>query len=177
MALAHHRHKLSALMRRRIYMVRTMLALILVTLVFAVLGGLSLSLQSSAAQTFASKELGMAFEYPATYTLSMTTSGVTLSLSNDPDKKILMSSYGSQFSDTKSHVEASINRKQMPVKLRLEYKRDVGINGELVEYMYMGAPYRIYYFVKDYAVYQLETSSPSLFSDLDAIAQSFRIIP
>jgi len=163
-------------MRRRIYMVRTMLALILVTLVFAVLGGLSLSLQSGVTQSFTSKELGMAFKYPAPYTLSMTTSGVTLSLSNDPDKKILASKYGSYFDDVDSHIHYTVGMWRTQPDKMVPAVNNSGNRGMMIEGTDVTSTYRIYYFVKDYAVYQLETSSPSLFSDLDAIAQSFRII-
>lgn len=171
MALAHHRHKLSALMRRRIYMVRTMLALILIVLVFALIGGGNLFLQNSVDQKiYISESLKIEFVYPSGYTVDEALTTGTLKMDN---KVLNYGKYGTIHNTALDHVNDFIIKNRVRVA-RVENVLDDAV---LLESAAGNKINKAYYFVKDNFVYYLSTDNPSLFSDLDAIAQSFRIIP
>lgn len=182
MALAHHRHKLSALMRRRIYMVRTMLALILVTLVFAVLGGISISLTGryqGLIQSYTSDFLKIKFDYPNNYVIEDNRNVIYIKPAKDAtgsrksDIEVFM--MGSSYDSAYNHAQntTALNRTHIRSISRLSAPYD----GALVKKMDSDGGGVSYYFLIEGALYIFSTDNPSLFSDLDAIAQSFRIIP
>ena len=155
-------------------MVRTALALVLVAVFFAVGGGIIYVKNQTTTQTFVSDFMKMEFNYPAKLYAKSDPSSVTLS-NPDIGGRISISKYGTNFMNVYSHVENSIGRwKDKPTSIENfvgDFERGVVVNGES-----KGEQYRIYYFVKDYTIYQFEANDPALFSDLDAIAKSFRIL-
>lgn len=160
--------------QNRIYMVRTALALVLVALFFAMGGGIIYVKNQTTTQTFTSDFMKVQFDYPAKLYAKSDQSSVTLSNPNNGGT-ISVSKYGTNFRDVYSHVENSIGRwKDKPTSIDSfvgDLEKGVVVNGESKH-----EQYRVYYFVKDYAVYQFEANDPALFSDLDAIAKSFRIL-
>ena len=160
--------------QNRIYMVRTVLALVLVALVFAVGGGIIYVRDQTATQTFTSDFMKIQFDYPTKFIAKSDQTSVSLS-NNNFNGQISISEYGTNFLDDHSHVENSVGRwKDKPRSIE-KYIGDIE-RGVVVNGVSKGEQYRIYYFVKDYIVYQFEANDPALFSDLDSIAKSFRII-
>jgi len=179
MALAHHRHKLSALMRRRIYMVRTMLALILVALVFAVLGGIyNLNLSSTGQMSeYYSASLGIAFQHPPGYDVVVKTNSGYLQNNQNVNSKILFSTQGSFYDSVMEHVGALSTLNKINIKETTAVSNANFPTNALRVNSVTDSSNRIsYFFMHNKMVYSFSTDNPSLFSDLDAIAQSFRII-
>jgi hypothetical protein len=125
-------------------------------------------------KNFTSEFMKIGFEYPSKYTLKSELTSIILS-NNTSYGRISISTYGTNFIDVNSHVENSIGRwKDRPTSKESFagiFEKGLVISGES-----KGEPYRIYYFVKNYMIYQLEANDPALFSDLDSIAKSFRIL-
>lgn len=113
------------------------------------------------------------FEYTGNYVIEEKVTSVILKSNDVSSSEILFSKYGTNFENVKSHVDDAVARwKNKPTsRYRLA---GLGIDGEVVNTS--SDSYSVIYFVKDYAVYQFETGDPSLFSDLETIAKSFRII-
>lgn len=170
--------KISKAARERVYMVRTALVLVSIAMLFAIGGGILSMKNQMSTRTYTSEFMKIEIEYPMSYTLEENNSLITLESSSIRGEKITLRKYGSMFTDAKSHVDASLARqKEIPLVRREVSNSNVdGVLGELVEYKTNGVPHRVYYFVKNFALYQFEANDPSLFSDLDAIAKSFRIL-
>lgn len=161
--------------QNRIYMVRTALALVLVVLFFAVGGGIIYVKNQTSTQTFTSDSMKIQFLFPNEYLVQHSADSVVLKKNQSDITSVIITESGTNFTDTKSHVDTSLLRKRVTPYLRRDMEGE-NINGEMVEYITGGKPYRIYYFVTDYTIYQFEANDPALFSDLDAIAKSFRIL-
>lgn len=158
-------------------MLRTTLVLILVALFFAVGGGIIYVKNQTSTRTYLSSLMKVEITYPDSFYLQKSATSVVMKKNATASEQIIFRKYGSMYRDTKSHVDSSILRQgEIPSFRQSISSSESGIPGELVEYVTGGKPYRIYYFVKDNALYQFEANDPALFADLDAIAKSFRIL-
>lgn len=156
-------------------MVRTILALVLIALFFAVGGGVIYVKNQPATKTFTSDFMKIQFLYPNEYLIQNSANSVVLKKNQSDMTSVIVTESGTNFTDTKSHVDTSLLRKRVTPYLRRDVEAE-NTTGEMVEYITGGKPYRIYYFVKDYTIYQFEANDPALFADLDTIAKSFKIL-
>lgn len=154
-----------------IYMVRTMLALVLIALFFAVGGGVIYVKNQPATKTFTSDLLEVELTYPVNLTVEARFNDIKF---KNLDSAIRFTKNGTIFSDVETHVDNLIKSNKLRVKAR--QKVNLPIRGILLETYSGNSNEKSYYFVKDYAVYYFSTDDPTLFSDLDAIAKSFRIL-
>jgi len=113
---------------------------------------------------------------PAEYTIEDQQITVTL---HNKKGDIIVSRVGTNFKNIESFLD------DLQIKNKLEivstYKSKINELDTLkTNIKYFGGPKNgeiTYYFYKNYAVYSLSTSVPTLFSDLDTIAHSFHYIP
>lgn len=155
-------------------MIRTALALVLIALFFAVGGGIIYVKNQTTSQTFTSDFMKIQFEHPSKYYVEekFTTGRITNEVLQG--KALRFGTYGTNFETATDHINNLV---------RLNKHRVTNI--EPIQNRYSAAMLekhidnkveRSYFFVKDYAVYYFSTDDPALFSDLDAIAKSFRIL-
>lgn len=90
------------------------------------------------------------------------------------DSKIEYGKYGTNYETADDHLNNLIIKNS----LNIESKREVNQNykGIYYETRIDGEKENVYMFVNNYAVYYFSTKDPSLFSDLETLAKSFRII-
>lgn len=157
----------------RIYMVRTILALVLVALFFAVGGGIIYVKNQTATQTFTSDFMKVQFDYPARYQVTEDTSDVLLTTDIGT---ISFGKSGTVNSTASEHVKYLTKTR---VYTKTLVSQDIivkGLSGVKLLLDSQGDQKYEYIYVKDNALYQFEANDPALFSDLDAIAKSFRIL-
>ena len=165
------RTKKSTRMQNRIYMFRTMLALIVLVLFFAVGGGIIYVKNQTATQTFTSDFMKIQFDYPGSFSIKENLNDGIL---EKGDNSIEFSSYGSYYTTALDHVKSLVQLNKIRIKSLQQVQ---GPNSAAVLESYIDNKVeRSYFFVKDYAVYYFSTDDPALFSDLDAIVKSFRIL-
>ncbi len=153
-------------------MVRTALVLVLVAVFFAVGGGIIYVKNQTATQTFTSNSMKVQFEYPAKYIVSERfTTGSIHEKSAEKTKGLRYGKYGTNYPTALAHVK-SLNSVE-PTKIETFESPYSSVFTVKVN---DGKSIKSYFFVKDYAVYYFSTDDPALFSDLDAIAKSFRIL-
>ena len=159
--------------QNRIYMVRTALALILVALFFAVGGGIIYVKNQTATQTFTSNSMKVQFDYPTRYEVNEDTTDVLLT------NNIGQISFGKSgtFYPNASEQVKYLSKTHLYTKTLMSQNINVrGLTGVKLLLDSQGDKKYEYIFVKDYTIYQFEANDPALFSDLDAIAKSFRIL-
>ncbi len=152
-------------------MVRTALALVLVALFFAVGGGIIYVKNQTATQTFVSDSMKMQFEYSGSFSIKESLKEVILERG---DNTIEFSSYGTYYTTAMDHVSKLVQLNNIRIKSLQQVQSPY--NTIVLESYIDNEVEKSYFFVKDYAVYYFSTDDPALFSDLDAIAKSFRIL-
>lgn len=152
-------------------MVRTALALVLVAIFFAVGGGVIYVKNQTTTQTLISDLLDVELSYPVYLTAEPRFNDIELKNSNG---SIRFTKSGTSFNDVETHVDNLIKLNKLRVKTKVDIYQP--FRGILLE-TYSGNSNELsYFFVKDYAVYYFSTDDPVLFSDLDTIAKTFRIL-
>lgn len=154
-------------------MVRTALALVLVTLFFAVGGGIIYVKNQTATQTFTSDYMKVQFDYPATYQVNDDMSDVFLT---NKMGQLSFGKSGTVYSTASEHVKY-LSKTRLYTKTLMSQDIFVkGLSGVKLLLDSQGDQKYEYIFVKDNALYQFEANDPALFSDLDSIAKTFRIM-
>jgi tRNA(His) 5'-end guanylyltransferase len=151
------------------------MVLVGIVLFFAIGGGIVYIKNQTNSKPYINNLMKIEFLYPSEYLLQKGTTSIVLIKGQSDNKSIIITESGTNFIDTKSHVDTSLLRKRVVPTIRTSIN-GVNVTGEVVEFKLNKVPYRIYYFVKNYMIYQLEANDPALFSDLDSIAKSFRIL-
>lgn len=160
----------------RIYMARTIFILLVVALCFGVVGGINYFLPQRSMKTYTSDFMKIQFDYPMNYLLEDNLNTVSLKTDkmDEPNSSITISSAGTNYANTKDHVEKLIGRNKTRVVSKQETK--MPYEGIIVVRDAPLGQGKSYFFVNNFAVYHFATDDPSLFADLDAIAKSFRIL-
>ena len=154
-------------------MVRTMMVLIGIILVFAIGGGVVYINNQNSKQSFISDLLNVELVHPSYLIAEERYNNIELKNAKT-SSVIRFTKDGTNFDNVQTHVDNLINLNRLRVKERSNVNDPY--KGVLLE-TYVGNSYeRSFFFVKDFAVYYFSTDDPALFSDLDSIAKSFRIL-
>jgi hypothetical protein len=159
--------------KQRIYMVRTMMVLIGMVLFFAIGGGILYVKNQTTMQTYTSNFMKLQFDYPARYKVNEDIADVLLT---NNIGKISFGRSGTFYSTSSEHVKF-LSKTHLYTKTLMS--QDVNVNGLTGVRLLLdsqGDKKYEYIFVKDNTLYQFEANDPALFSDLDSIAKSFRIL-
>lgn len=151
-----------------------MLLLVGVALFFAVGGGIWYVKNQTQMSTYTSEFMKMQFTHPTTYLIEeKITSGDIISKS-DQVSKLRFGKYGTNYMNAVDHVTRLIKLNNMESTILEEFQSPY--SAAVLNITKNDRLERAYFFVKDYGVYYFSTDDPTLFSDLDAIVKSFRIL-
>jgi hypothetical protein len=151
-----------------------MMVLIGIVLVFAIGGGFLYMNNQITPKNYTSAFMKMGFDYPSTY--NVTTKQTTGEIFDKARRtvKFKFGTYGTNYLTANDHVKNLMTQNNIQ-----EYKvQEVQspYSAVVLESIVDNKTEKSYFFVKDYAAYYFSADDPALFSDLDSIAKSFRIL-
>ena len=146
--------------------------MVLIALVFAISGGIVYYRIQNEPKTYTSNFMKVEFTYPGKY--SVFDDGLTDIKLVRGESMITIGRYGTNFPTADEHVKILVELNKIKVK-NIQQMPDK-YNSVLLESLEGKNVSRTYFFVKNYVVYHFSTDNPALFSDLDVIAKSLRIL-
>lgn len=153
----------------RVYMLRTVLVMAFIVVSFAIIGGLMYFRASAEPKVYRSDVLKFSITYPVNLVPSEAINRVDLKKGDDV---VTIETQGTQFSSVDDYVEDFISKR---TNISAKNIAHVPPFVELTEIQ--GKVRRVYFVVENFKTYTFSTNDPALFSDLDNIAKSFRILP
>ena len=132
------------------------------------------STTSKSTKSYQSASLNIAFEYPGEYVASEKFTDIVLKKQASASV-VQITKYGSQYLNVEDHVNNLISKWQIKPNERSVFVGD-NLQGEYLIKNGVDESQKIIFYVKEFFIYQFETNDPELFSDLDTIARSFKIL-
>ncbi len=168
------RAKTTPVRKQRIYMVRTVMVLIGIVLVFAIGGGVVYINNQTTPKTYTSEFMKIDLRYPSNYRLENKTNNVYLLRNNLESERIDIFQMGTAYNSSLEHAKTIIELNRTKISKMVQIDRPY--EGVMVDRAPEEGGGRSYIYVRDHMVYIFSTENSALFSDLDSIAKSFRIL-